>query len=186
MKVIENVNTIINELSENSSQIDGQQLEEAVQMILDANRVFIAGSGRSGFVGRAFANRLMHMGLTMYFTGETTTPSIREGDLLFVLSGSGSTASHVSNTNVAKKVGAKVLTITIFPENTIGSLADQCVVLPGYTYKSDSTDQIETKQLAGSMFEQLSWITCDAIAMELKERLNQTQDQMQYRHANME
>ena len=36
-------------------------------------KIFVVGQGRSGFVGRAFALRLLNMGLTVYFLGETIT-----------------------------------------------------------------------------------------------------------------
>ncbi|MFV0381966.1 MAG: 6-phospho-3-hexuloisomerase [Breznakia sp.] len=186
MSTKDNVLEIIDELLTHSKTIDEVQLSESVKLILEADRIFVGGAGRSGFVGRAFANRLMHLGLDMFFVGDATTPSIREGDVLFIISGSGNTAGFVNNARVAKKEKAKIITMTIFPENTIGQLADLCVVLAGCTYKADNKKQVVSKQLLGSMFEQLSWISCDAIAMELGKKLNQTSETMQYRHANME
>ena len=49
----------------------------------------------------------MHLGYTVYFVGEPTTPSIQEGDLLILGSGSGNTASLVSNAKKAKDQGSK-------------------------------------------------------------------------------
>lgn len=59
-------------------------MEKFADAILKADRIFVAGAGRSGFVARAFANRLMHMGLTVFFVGEPTTPAIKAGDLLVI------------------------------------------------------------------------------------------------------
>lgn len=187
MSIKQNLTAITRELCSYAAMVNEEELSAVLPMLLQAERIFVAGSGRSGFVGRAFANRMMHLGLRMHVVGETTTPSIRSKDVLFVISGSGNTASHVNNARLAKAEGAAVITITIFPQNQIGSVADARIVLPGKTDKiEDTKHQAESAQPAGNMFEQLSWLTCDSIAMELQKQLRQTQDQMHYRHANME
>jgi Predicted sugar phosphate isomerase involved in capsule formation len=45
------------------------------------------GAGRSGLVAKAFAMRLMHLGMISYVVGETITPALQTGDLIVVLSG---------------------------------------------------------------------------------------------------
>ncbi|MEG0736282.1 MAG: 6-phospho-3-hexuloisomerase [Longicatena sp.] len=186
MNTSESIVGIGQELATYATHIKEEELDTAISMLSKAKRIFVGGSGRSGFVARAFANRMMHLGITMYVVGETTTPSIRKDDVLFIISGSGNTASHVNNAFLANKEGAKVITITIFPQNKIGSVADACVVLPGKTDKIEDENQSESLQPAGNMFEQLSWLTCDAIAMSIQKERHQTQEQMHYRHANME
>ncbi|MFB2898267.1 hypothetical protein ACE1CI_35570 [Aerosakkonemataceae cyanobacterium BLCC-F50] len=59
--------------------------------ILQANRVFAAGEGRSGLTLQMAAMRLMHLGLEVHIVGEVSAPAIRSGDLLIACSGSGST-----------------------------------------------------------------------------------------------
>ena len=61
----------------NEKLVSQAEMERFADAILKADRIFVAGAGRSGFVARAFANRLMHMGLTVYFVGEPTTPAIK-------------------------------------------------------------------------------------------------------------
>src|SRR5690625_6284740 len=80
MKQSDNLLTIIKELEEEAKHVDDEQIQGLIQAICEANRIFVVGVGRSGFVGRAFSNRLMHLGFTVYFIGEPTTPSIQEGD----------------------------------------------------------------------------------------------------------
>ena len=108
---------------------------------MNAKRIFVGGAGRSGFAARGFSNRLMHLGFQVYFVGEPTTPSIQEGDLLIVGSGSGNTASLVSNAKTAKAQGAKVATVTMFPENKIGSMADAAIRIPGVTEKVQAREK---------------------------------------------
>lgn len=185
MSRCENVFAILNELKENAEKIDNDRVLELEELIINANRIFIGGAGRSGFVGRAFANRMMHLGYTVYFVGEPTTPSIQEGDLLIVGSGSGTTASLVSNSNVAKKQGAKLATITMFPEHTIGAMSDVVITIPGITekYAGEGGGSVQS---SGSSFEELTWITYDAIVMDLMRITNQNDTQLYARHANME
>src|SRR5450759_429721 len=66
--------------------------ETLIQELETAPRIFGCAAGRSGFILRGFLMRLMHLGFTVYFVGETTTPRVRPGDLLMVMSGSGETA----------------------------------------------------------------------------------------------
>ena len=107
MNEAKNVLAIIHELRENALLVDNAELELVEKYIMEADRIFVSGAGRSGFVARGFANRLMHLGYTVYFVGEPTTPSIQENDLLIVGSGSGNTASLVSNTKKAKEQRGK-------------------------------------------------------------------------------
>ena len=84
---------ILEELKENAQQVSEKEVEEMAACILKAERIFVAGAGRSGFAARAFANRLMHLGLNVFFVGEPTTPAVGGGDLLIIGSGSGETES---------------------------------------------------------------------------------------------
>jgi 6-phospho-3-hexuloisomerase len=188
MTECKNLIQIIQELAENAKRIDNDQLTEAEKLIKEADRIFIAGAGRSGFAARGFANRLMHLGFKSFFVGEPTTPSIQKDDLLVIGSGSGRTESLVSMANKAKKQGAKLITLTIFPENTIGSLADVTIKIPGLTSKADNVvkEEVVSIQPKGNSFEQLSWLIYDSIIIDLKRETGQTEEQMFSRHANLE
>lgn len=185
MKESRNVLAIIDELRENALLIDNEELENVEKLIIEAKRIFVSGAGRSGFAARGFSNRLMHLGYTVYFVGEPTTPSIQAGDLLIVGSGSGNTASLVSNTKKAKDQGGKVATLTMFPENTIGSMADAVIKIPGITEKVEGKGK-KSVQASGSAFEELCWITYDAMVMDLMRITHQTDSDLFKRHANME
>lgn len=89
MSECKNVFSILNELMENAKEIQNEDVLKVEDLIMNAKRIFVGGAGRSGFAARGFSNRLMHLGFQVYFVGEPTTPSIQEGDLLIVGSGSG-------------------------------------------------------------------------------------------------
>ena len=168
---------ITNELYKYGKLIKEEEIKEVVDLCQKANRIFIAG----------FANRMMHLGFTVYFVGETTTPSIQAGDLLIVGSGSGKTASLVSDCEKAKAQGATVATLTICPEAAIGEMADAIVTIPGATQKNaEHTSDVVTEQPGGNLFEQLSWLIYDSIVMDLMPILGETEETMFKRHANME
>ncbi|MCT6836881.1 MAG: 6-phospho-3-hexuloisomerase [Bifidobacteriales bacterium] len=179
---------IIRELSRYHSHVDNVAMEELVEAIVSARHVFIAGLGRSGFAARGFSNRLMHLGKKTYFVGEPTTPAIQKDDLLIVGSGSGTTGSLVAMSQKCKQIGAELATLTMFPKESIGRLADIVVVIPGSTPKKSPND-VETAhslQPMGTLFEQLSWLTYDALILMLMPRLGQTGETMFARHANLE
>ncbi|MGC4018227.1 MAG: 6-phospho-3-hexuloisomerase [Muricomes sp.] len=150
------------------------------------NVIFVAGAGRSGFVARAFSNRLMHLGLTVYFVGEPTTPSIQEGDLLIIASGSGETGSLKVMAEKARKQKALVAAITIFPESSVGKMSDAVIKVPGITPKSELENKVTSVQPMGNAFEQTTWIIFDNVIMILMERLGKTEEEMFRLHANLE
>ncbi len=176
--------TILRELEtvlEQTDPADGDILAEA---ILGAERIFLAGAGRSGMAAKAFAMRLMHLGLTAFVCGETTAPGIGPKDLLVVVSGSGETASLAAMAKKARAQGAQVALVTVRPESTVGALASAVLQVPAPTPKADSG--FRSVQPMGSLFEQASFLILDALVLELMDRLGETGDTMFARHANLE
>ena len=57
------VKTIINELDTTLNSINEKDADAFVNLVNEANEVFCAGAGRSGFQVKGFAMRLMHMGV---------------------------------------------------------------------------------------------------------------------------
>ena len=183
-----NLQTIVGELSACSRAVKEEEVQALARSCVQAKRIFVAGAGRSGFAARGFANRLMHLGLTAYFVGESTTPSIGRSDLLVIGSGSGTTASLVSSASKARAVGASIATLTIFPEAAVGGMADMVVTLPGVTPKEDAgaADSAVSVQPMGSLFEQLSWLVYDSAVLEIMKLTGETSESMYLRHANLE
>jgi len=183
-----NLLRIVEELRTYCVEVRQEEVRALAEACAKAERVFIGGAGRSGFAARAFANRLMHLGLRAYYVGETTTPPIGAEDLLVLGSGSGTTASLVANAKKAKAAGAALGTLTIFPDAEIGSMSDLAVTIPGATpKKSDGAkDSAISIQPMGSLFEQLSWLVYDSVVLELMDILGQTGETMYPRHANLE
>ena len=104
----ENQKLVINKISEILDATDLAYAEQMTEMFDGARRIFISGAGRSKLVGNFLGMRLMHSGYDVSMVGEIVTPSIKDGDLLIIISGSGETEQLVAFTNKAKSVGAKL------------------------------------------------------------------------------
>lgn len=186
MDIKEYMNAIVEELAGVVSRISPEAGEKCVDAILAAKRVFVAGAGRSGFAGRAFAMRLMHMGLDAYVVGETITPGIEAGDALIIVSASGETGSLAAMAVKAKAVGAALITVTARPQGTIGKLADAAVSVPAPTPKAKDAGAFQSIQPMGSLFEQSCLVFLDAVILRLMEKRGLGSDEMFARHANLE
>lgn len=166
-------------------QLDTRPVEKLSRALIRAKRIFLYGQGRTGHITRAFAVRLMHLGLDAQFVGETTTPPITRHDLCLVNSGTGKTRFVYHVAAAAKKAGAKLATITAHPEARIAQMADIVVAVPAPT-KGEFRGGKTTRQPPGSLFEQAALLVMEAIVMALMGRLRITARKLAERHANIE
>jgi len=112
-----------------AGSISDEEVERFIGEILHARRIYIMGAGRSGLVAKAFAMRLMHLGLASYVVGETITPAMKPGDLVVVFSGSGMTKTVADIAETAKEIGGRVALITSNKDSRIGRVADTLVII---------------------------------------------------------
>lgn len=185
MQTTEYLNEVIKELSHTTAQIANEDAEKLVNHIYEAKKVFVAGAGRSGFMAKSFAMRMMHMGLDAYVVGETVTANFEEGDILIVGSGSGETKGLVSMVEKAKSIGGTVAAITTAPQSTIGKAADVVIKLPGAP-KDQSQSDYKTIQPMGSLFEQTLLLFYDAVILRFMEKKGLNSNTMYGKHANLE
>lgn len=152
--------------------------DEFVDAIIGARRIFIYGVGRSGLIAKAFAIRLVQMGLEVYFVGETITPIVEEGHLVIIVSHTGETMSAIQTANIVRRVGARVITITSNMHSKLATASN--VVIPIHPPKDD-----DRRRLAplGTLFEDATLIYLDSIIARLMEKLGQSEGAMRKRHA---
>lgn len=186
MGVQKNALNILNELENNAREIDHAQADQFVTKIRNAKHIFLQGAGRSGIAIRGFANRLLHLGFSVSVVGEISSPHTKPGDLLIIGSGSGETTSLISLAQKAVKSGVDVALVTMKSDSTIGKLAKSVLVLPGTVKEENTRDDGVFSQPMGSAFEQLCFITYDAIVLELMAQLGETSNSMFARHADLE
>jgi 6-phospho 3-hexuloisomerase len=177
-----------------ANSLKKRDVNSLVRRILKAKNVFVYGAGRSGLVARAFAMRLMHLGINVNVVGGIVTPAIGKGDLVLLISGSGESTSVVNSAKIAKKVGAHVCLITSYPKSSIGKIADHTVTVKGRTKIKGERDFLlrqmkgEHYTLAplGTLFEISVLVFLDSLIVELMGCLKITEDDMRVRHATIE
>jgi 6-phospho-3-hexuloisomerase len=179
-----NMNLILNEHQQLAESINLEDLLPLINAIQQSKRIFLIAAGRSGFAMRAAAMRLMHLGLTAFFVGDTTTPAITDGDLLIAASGSGTTTSIVRAAEKAKSVGARVIALTTAPLSELAELADHTVFIPAAGKQEFEGNK--SKQYAGSLFEQFIFILMDVIFQSLWKLDGTPAKELWKRHANLE
>lgn len=164
------------------TSLNANQLEQLTRLILKAKKIFIYGAGRSGFIGRCLAQRLMHIGLNAYYLGETITPPMRKGDILICVSGSGVTTSTLAIAEAAKKSGVSVIGVTSHVESRLGEIAN--VIL----YVKGKTKLVEYESLAPftSLFDITTLTLFDGLVSEIMHRLGVTENDILKSHATIE
>lgn len=190
-EIIECIKLSIEELNLN-------EVEKLIELLLKAKdeKIFTVGMGRSGFVARSFALRLMNLGFNVYFLGETITPAAEKGDLLIAISGTGTTKMVLTASSAAKEIGAKVIAITSFPESPLSQLADLVVTVKGRTKAGllreedylarQIIGEREPLTPLGSIFENNCMVFLDSLIVELMHRLGRTEADLKRRHATLE
>jgi len=180
------------------TELDLEKVEKFIKLILASRskKIFVVGQGRSGFVGRAFALRLMNMGLTVYFLGETITPAAGKDDLLIAISGSGTTKITLTASSTAKDIGAQVVAVTSYPESPLGDLADLVMPIGGRTKLGWPKEEdymvrqilgeSETLSPLGSIFENNCMVFLDSMVVELMHRLGKNEDELRKLHTTLE
>jgi 6-phospho-3-hexuloisomerase len=189
---------IISGIKEAIDGLNPNEVERLIQLLTEAKnkKIFVVGMGRSGFVGRAFALRLMNLGFNVYFLGETITPAAEKGDILIAISGTGATKIVLTAGAAAKEIGATVIAITSFPESPLGRLADLAVTIKGRTKAGwPKEEDYLARQLMGerepltplgSIFENNCMVFLDGLIVELMQRMGRTEEDLRRRHATIE
>jgi len=188
------MDTIIEHAEKASKGINDEQVDDLISAILNSKRIFVIGAGRSGLMIKAFAMRLMHLGIDVHVIGETITPALREGDLLLGVSGSGETSLVVSSAKIAKNLNAKIAVVTSYPGSTLAKLADHVVTLPGRVEVAETKSYID-RQIAGeyesltpmgTLFEVAAMVFLDGVIAGLMKKLGKKEEDLNARHATIE
>jgi 6-phospho-3-hexuloisomerase len=177
--------TILAEVQQVLERIDDGQLDQLAAGLLKAPRVFVTGEGRSGFMARAFAMRLAHLGRPVAVLGETTTPPVSHGDTLVAVSGSGTTHGTVHAARAASDQGLWIVAVTSDPKSPLARLADRTLIIPAAT-KWRRAGEPATEQPLGSLFDQACHLALDAVCLHVARRTGADDRQTRSHHATIE
>ncbi len=153
--------------------------------LLRAGRIACAGAGREGLMIRAFCMRLMHLGLDAHMTGDVTTPTVGPGDLFIATVGTGRLPTIEALLAVARAAGARIAVITAQPDGPAPRMADTVIHVPAQTM-ADDRDGTGSILPMGTLFEIAELIFFDLVALTLRDRTNQSSDDVRARHTNLE
>ena len=176
--------------------ISDDDAEKFIQEMLRAKRIYVIGAGRSGLVAKAFAMRLMHLGLQAYVVGETITPALNKGDVMVIFSGSGRTKTVADLAETAKEIGGRICLITSNAESRIGKISDCLVIIEHHRDDvEDDAVEFEIRQMMGdhksfaplgTLFETASMIFADAVISRMMEITMTDENALKNRHTNIE
>jgi 6-phospho-3-hexuloisomerase len=179
---------ISDQILKNADEINTDSMLKFVNLILDThkfnNRVFLYGAGRSGFMGRAFAQRLMHLKIKSCFISDAVTYRYTDKDLLIIISGSGETTSPVAIAQKARDIGGKLILLTTRPKSTIGKLCNLIIEIKGKS--KDKAISQQTLAPYTSLFDISTLSVLDAIGGILMEKLGIEEKDIDNTHASIE
>jgi 6-phospho-3-hexuloisomerase len=179
-----------------SKAISDEDVEKFLYELLHGKRIYVIGAGRSGLVAKAFAMRLMHLGLPTFVVGEIITPALNRDDVMVVFSGSGKTKTVADIAETAKEIGAHICLITSNADSRIGKIADCIVIIEHHRDEvDDDAVEFEIRQMLGehksfaplgTLFETASIVFADAIISRLMEITQTDENALKNRHTNIE
>jgi len=194
-EVLLSMKLIIENIEEVIDKLDREAITAMLQKTIDGNHIFVMGAGRSRLVAKAFAMRLMQLGLSVYVVGETTTPAVLPQDVVIAISGSGETRTVADLGKLAKDIGSTLITITSKKDSALGRISDIAVIIPNKT-KNDpnEADYLERhmrgdykKMLPlGTSFEITTLIFLDSVIGQLIMLTGASEAELKSRGTNIE
>jgi 3-hexulose-6-phosphate synthase/6-phospho-3-hexuloisomerase len=172
---------ILDKVSSILNATDDSYEVKLTKLLDKARRIFVSGAGRSGLVCKFFAMRLVHSGYDVSVVGEIVTPSIKKGDLLIIISGSGETEQLIAFAKKAKEVGAKIVLISAKDSSTIGDMSEAVFQIG----KNEQYGKV-TGMPMGTVFELSTLSFLEALVSHLIHEKGIAEEVMRSRHANLE
>ena len=155
-------------------------LPDILPSLYTAERIFIAGAGRSKLVASMFAMRLMHCGYNVHMVGDVTTPNITKNDVFLIVSSSGKTTQLIDFVTKAKTVLAKTVLITSNSKSTLKSLCDISVQI-GQDVKS-----VNNILPLGGRFELSALVFLESLIIQIMQENDLIDEDLAEVHANLE
>ena len=187
-RFVSTIDEIAENLYKNREIVDYEKIFQLIEIFIKTytnNRmVFVYGAGRSGFIGKCFSQRLMHLGFKTCFISDTITYKYKAEDLLLIVSGSGETTSPLAIAKKAKEIGGKLILITANPLSGIAKLADLTIQIEGKT--KDKALLSETLAPYTSLFDISTLAILDTIGGIIMKRIGVSEEEIDKKHASIE
>lgn len=168
------------------SQIEQSVSDKVIEMILQADKIFITGQGRSGLVAQCLATRLAQIGFHVHIPGQATCQKIEKPDMLIAFSCRGTTKTVVEYARVSREVGAKIAVVTAFSDSVLAELANAVVLMPSDDEDIRAKYRYPVGPNNNTLFEQAALLYVDALVYILLERKGICKSIISQRHTNLE
>lgn len=176
---------VIDECNLALTKIDEEKIDELIDYLFEADKVFFIGVGRVKLELEAFAKRLAHLGIRTHIVGDINEPAMTDKDILIVGSGSGESLIPVAIARKAKSLGGKIVHIGSNPQSSLALITDLMIRIPVQT-KLYLEDEIASKQPMSSLFEQSLLLFGDIVAKIIVEKKQIELKSLWQYHANLE
>lgn len=174
--------------------------------------IFLAGSGRSGFVAKFFAMRLMHLGFHAYVFGETLVPPVSDGDIILFISKSGGEnavtdsieSSKLENIRKSKNSpsknnmifeNVKIISICGSFDCYLATHSDAKIVIEAKRDRTKDKNECEILNslnfnhdelvIMGTGFEDSALLILDALVVEMMNNLGLCEKDLENNHENI-
>ncbi|MFC6175951.1 MurR/RpiR family transcriptional regulator [Companilactobacillus huachuanensis] len=121
--------TLITTLKDTNALINKDNVDSAVKLISNAQKLYIFGVGHSGEIGKNFSKMLLRIGLIVqaetdpHFQAQMAS-IMTKNNLVIGISLSGETKDTYDSLTIAKKSGAKIISITNSSLSAIAQISD--------------------------------------------------------------
>lgn len=116
-------------IEETSRSIDYDQCLQIADLLIKARRIGAFGVGNSSITATEFGNVMARIGITVIVTPDPhlqamITGNMTEGDVVVLISVSGSTKDIIDVAEIAKRNGVKIVVITCYDHSPLTKYAD--------------------------------------------------------------
>lgn len=161
-------NSTMVSLQETLKQNNAKDMETAAQLLSEANKINFFGMGGSGALAMDAWHKFMRTGITCEYQCDThlqvmASSMVKGNDAIVAISNTGSNKELIENVNVAKKGGAKIITLCSISKAPLTKLADVNLISYGQQQKYKN-------EAAESRISALTLIDCLFIQVCLKRK----------------
>lgn len=165
------MNSSIYSIKNTISINDSKTLKKAAEMILKANKIMFFGMGASAATALDACHKFIRTGIPCIYNSDSHWQAMhaamaQKDDVLMAFSSSGSNKDLIESIEIAKKCGAKIISITSNEKSPIQKVSDLVLI----SYGQESMIRSEAME---SRISSLILIDCLYVGVALK-RLNVT------------
>ena len=174
--------SILDDIRNVLAQTDERDLFRLLDNLLDAGRIFVAGTARGMDIARSFALRLTQLAMQVHVIGDATTPAIRKGDLLVLFLSIPESRRMADYAKKAYQQQAATAVFTPVRSTPVVDLADIVIEIPRPSVRSG----IPALQTSGVIFDQTCFILSDTLIHQLSTRLKRTTQELLENRSNLD